>query len=328
MKQILLWLIEHSRAFLIILMIATVFSTGCHRDESTEPTSGMGLLAEFFTVNKDERLDTYLDALSQGEDPQVAKDAYYAGIAPFVAESVLSEMQDADYLYLLDKSCTDLSAKWRLSSYGMVPLSSEEEVLHYKYQVSLSYPGFVVRHHITLTGYYDLDQEQKVTAFSLDLDGLPGDISSIEDMSSSFSRQEYDAYVAEMKTQYLNTVNGGVSEGDVSYSQGYPILNCGDPYKRTYFLFIDGICKGQLTVSYVKGECASSFVYKDIPEVITLYEGNTAFNLITTGQSLYAYYEGGSTLVQGEIEQTMADQVLFQELVETHHDELQAIRLE
>ena len=62
----------------------------------------------------------------------------------------------------------------------MVPLSSEEEVLHYKYQVRLSYPGFVVRHHITLTGYYDLDQEQKVTAFSLDLDGLPGDMFLIE----------------------------------------------------------------------------------------------------------------------------------------------------
>ena len=39
-------------------------------------------------------------------------------------------------------------------------------------------------------------------------------------------------------------------------------------------------------------------------------------------------YEGGSTLVQGEIEQTMADQVLFQELVETHPDELHVIRLE
>ena len=309
------------------LLVIVLLFTACSPSESSEQTPNLSFLAEFFTVNKDERLDTYLDALSQGEDPQVAKDAYYSGIEPFVAESVLSEMQDADYLYLLDKSCTDLSAKWRLSSYGAVPLSSEE-VLHYKYQVSLSYPGFVVRHHITLTGYYDLDQEQKVTAFSLDLEGLPGDISSIEDMSSSFSQQEYDAYVAEMKTQYLNTVNGGVSEGDVSYSQGYPILNCGDPYKRTYFLFIDGICKGQLTASYVKGECASSFVYKDIPEVATLYEGNTAFNLITTGQSLYAYYEGGSTLVQGEIEQTMADQVLFQELVETHHDELQAIRLE
>ena len=88
------------------------------------------------------------------------------------------------------------------------------------------------------------------------------------------------------------------------------------------------MCKGQLTVSYVKGECVSSFIYKDMPEVTALYEDNTAFNLVTTGQSLYAYYEGGSTLVQGEIEQTMAEQVLFQELVETHPDELQAIRLE
>jgi len=148
------------------LLVIVLLFTACSPSESSEQTPNLSFLAEFFTVNKDERLDTYLDALSQGEDPQVAKDAYYAGIAPFVTESVLSEMQDADYLYLLDKSCTDLSAKWRLSSYGMVPLSSEEEVLHYKYQVSLSYPGFVVRHHITLTGYYDLDQEQKVTAFS------------------------------------------------------------------------------------------------------------------------------------------------------------------
>ena len=70
----------------------------------------------------------------------------------------------------------------------MVPLSSEEEVLHYKYQVSLSYPGFVVRHHITLTGYYDLDQEQKVTAFSLNLEGLPGEVSPIEDSDNLYQR--------------------------------------------------------------------------------------------------------------------------------------------
>ena len=171
-----------------LLLVIVLLLTACSPSEPPEQTPNFSFLAEFFTVNKDERLDTYLDALSQGEDPQAAKDAYYTGIAPFVAESVLSEMQDADYLYLLDKSCTDLSAKWRLSSYGMVPLSSEEEVLHYKYQVSLSYPGFVVRHHITLTGYYDLDQEQKVTAFSLNLEGLPGEVSPIEDSDNLYQR--------------------------------------------------------------------------------------------------------------------------------------------
>ena len=70
----------------------------------------------------------------------------------------------------------------------MVPLSSEEEVQHYKYQVSLSYPGFVGRHHITLTGYYDLDQEQKVTAFSLNLEGLPREVSPIEDSDNLYQR--------------------------------------------------------------------------------------------------------------------------------------------
>ena len=314
------------KRILVITIVTILLLTGCYRGEPMPPTPDMDFLREFFTVNKDGRMDIYLDALVKGEDPQAAKDSYHAELEPYIDESALVEIKEANYLYIFDKACTNYSDEWTWRRLGQIEIPRAGTLSHNKFEAVLQYAG--IGKYITVTGHYDMDEDRKILSFSLDLDTLPGDISSIEDMSSSFSQQEYDAYVDEMKTQYLNTVDGGVSEGVVSYSQGYPILNCGDPYKRTYFLFIDGVCKGQLTVSYVKGECVSSFIYKDMPEVTALYEDNTAFNLVTTGQSLYAYYEGGSTLVQGEIEQTMAEQVLFQELVETHPDELQAIRLE
>ena len=308
------------KRILVITIVTIILLTGCYQGEPPEPTPDMDFLREFFTVDKDGRMETYLEAMSQGEDPQEAKDAYYAELAPYIDESAFAEIKEANYLYIFDKACTDFASEWTWKKLSQIQIPRAGTISHNKYEAVLQYPGS--GNPITVTGLYDMDENRKIVSFTLDLNTLPGDISLIEDVGFPFSKQEYDSYVAMMKRQYY----GGIGNGDVSYSQGYPILN-GDPYARAYFLFIDGECRGQLTATYANGEYASSFVHNDIPELTNLYKDNTAFCLITTGQSLYAYYDGGSALLQGVIEQTMAEQIALKELMEIHRNELQPIQL-
>ena len=100
------------KRILIITLILVLLLPGCYHGEPLEPTPEMDFLKEFFTVNKDGRLDAYRKAFYEGNYQPVV-DAYYAGIAPYVEASALSEIQAADYLFLLDMSCTAFSDQWK-----------------------------------------------------------------------------------------------------------------------------------------------------------------------------------------------------------------------
>ena len=63
------------KRILVITIVTILLLTGCYRGEPMPPTPDMDFLREFFTVNKDGRMDIYLDALVKGEDPQAAKDS-------------------------------------------------------------------------------------------------------------------------------------------------------------------------------------------------------------------------------------------------------------
>lgn len=104
-----------------------------------------------------------------------------------------------------------------------------------------------------------------------------------------FSTQELEAYVAEMKAQFLNVVDLGedVAPGaQAAYSQGYEILSDDDPYNRIYFLFLDGKCRGVLVVTYANGEFASSFTPSRLPTISDALLSGEPFTLHTYGESL------------------------------------------
>ncbi|MBR5642443.1 MAG: hypothetical protein IKW92_09975 [Firmicutes bacterium] len=162
------------RTVLIVVMMIAVL-TGCYRGDPPEPTPEMDFLIEFFTVNKGDRMNTYLDALSQNEDLQTAIDTYYAELAPFCVEDALTEIQKANYLYLFDKSCTDFADQWKTMELKASYRDSQWQ--HQTYNIVLHYPG--AGKNIEVKGKFDLNEEREIISFSLDLNTLPGDAFSI-----------------------------------------------------------------------------------------------------------------------------------------------------
>ena len=167
------------KRILIIALIIVLLFSGCYHGEPLEPTPEMDFLKEFFTVNKDGRMDAFLETVSQGDvqedDVQAAIDAYHAGLAPYCEESALIDMENAYHLYLFDKTCTDFSDQWRTME--LKATYRDDRWQHQDYKIVLHYPG--AGKNVEIKGKFDLNEERKITAFSLDLNTLPGDASSI-----------------------------------------------------------------------------------------------------------------------------------------------------
>ena len=156
------------KRILIITLILVLLLPGCYHGEPLEPTPEMDFLREFFTVNKDGRLDAYRKAFYEGNYQPVV-DAYYAGIAPYVEASALSEIQAADYLFLLDMSCTAFSDQWKTMK--LKTSYKDDQWQHQDYQAVLRYPGD--ESDFEITGTFDLDADRKISSFTIDMDTLP-----------------------------------------------------------------------------------------------------------------------------------------------------------
>ncbi len=82
-------------------------------------------------------------------------------------------MQEANYLYLFDKACTDYADRWEWKRVSSMPRTREGEVLHAKYQIDLQHSGFGLGHKVSVIGYYDMDEDRKILSFTLDTETLP-----------------------------------------------------------------------------------------------------------------------------------------------------------
>ena len=75
------------KRILVITCIVVLLLSGCYQGKPFEETPEMKFLQEFFTINKDGRLDTLRETMLRGEeDYQTIVDAYHAGLAPYCEE--------------------------------------------------------------------------------------------------------------------------------------------------------------------------------------------------------------------------------------------------
>ena len=158
------------KRILVITCIVVLLLSGCYQGEPFEETPEMEFLQEFFTINKDGRLDTLRETMLRGEeDYQTIVDAYHAGLAPYCEESALVKLENAQYLYLFDKSCTDFSDQWKTME--LRATYRDDQWQHQDYRVVLRYPG--ADFDFEITGTFDLDADRKISSFSIDMDTLP-----------------------------------------------------------------------------------------------------------------------------------------------------------
>ena len=180
------------KRILITALILVLLLSGCYHGEPPEPTPEMDFLKEFFTVNKDGRMDVLLETAFQG-DYQAAIDAYYAGLAPYCEESALIELENAQYLYLFDKSCTDFSDQWKTME--LRATYRDDQWQHQDYRVVLRYPG--EDSDLEITGTFDLDADRKISSFTIDMDTLPYGAGSFLDEFFRYDRLgRYTSYCA------------------------------------------------------------------------------------------------------------------------------------
>lgn len=120
---------------------------------------------------------------------------------------------------------------------------------------------------------------------------------------TAFPSQKYEEYVSAMKEQYLNVVafNTDVDRNACAvYSQGYEILNDDDPYNRIYFLFVNDLCIGELTVTYENKEFASSFLPEELPEVSQAFKDQKEFALYSYKNTLVYCDNNNAITLYGE----------------------------
>ncbi len=109
-----------------------------------------------------------------------------------------------------------------------------------------------------------------------------------------------EAYANEVIAEYIPISMGTVDETDTFFlTQGYRVINNPDPNSRTFFLFRNGKCEGELTASYVNGKYASSFAPHEIPEITEVYESNEPFALIAENNSLILFTAHSSAVISG-----------------------------
>lgn len=109
-----------------------------------------------------------------------------------------------------------------------------------------------------------------------------------------------EAYANEVIAEYIPISMETIDEADTFFlTQGYRVINNPDPNSRTFFLFRNGKCEGELTASYVNGKYASSFAPHEIPEITEVYESNEPFALIAENNSLILFTAHSSAVISG-----------------------------
>ena len=197
---------------ILFLALIMLLLTSCYQGEQPEAIPEMDFLKEFFTVNKDGRLDAYREALLRGDDPQAAIDAYYSGLAPYCEESALVELEEAHYLFLFDKSCTDFSDQW--ITMELHTSYSDDQWQHQKYRIVLHSPD--EDNDIEVTGAFDLNEDRKISSFTIDANTLPLGAGSF--LSEFFEYDRLDRFTA--------------------YCAGSKDLNALKSYHRTVKLYV------------------------------------------------------------------------------------------
>ena len=182
------------KRILVITCIVVLLLSGCYQGEPFEETPEMDFLKEFFTVNKDGRLDTLRETMLRGEeDYQTIVDAYHAGLAPYCEESALKEIEEANYLFLFDKSFTDFEDQWKTME--LKASYRNEQWQHQDYRIVMCYPR--VDSDIEITGTFDLNENRKISSFTIDTDVLPlGAGRFLDEFFENDRRGRYTAYCA------------------------------------------------------------------------------------------------------------------------------------
>ncbi|MBR5640507.1 MAG: hypothetical protein IKW92_00010 [Firmicutes bacterium] len=73
-------------------------------------------------------------------------------------------MENAQYLYLFDKSCTDFSDQWKTME--LKATYRNDQWQHQDYRVVLRYPG--ADYDLEITGAFDLDAARKISSFTIE----------------------------------------------------------------------------------------------------------------------------------------------------------------
>ena len=117
-----------------------------------------------------------------------------------------------------------------------------------------------------------------------------------------------EAYANEVIAEYIHISVETIDEADTFFlTQGYRVINNPDPNSRTFFLFRNGKCEGELTASYVNGKYVSSFAPHEIPEITEVYESNEPFALIAENNSLILFTAHDSAVISGTNTQSTTD---------------------
>ena len=114
---------------------------------------------------------------------------------------------------------------------------------------------------------------------------IADDSISTEEMSPIIN---VDAYAREFIHTYIGMNIPNISATDEFFiSQGFVVDGNPDENSRTYFLFKNNICVGELIATYINGDYYSTFTNYDIPFITNAYISHVPIGLVTENDSVY-----------------------------------------
>lgn len=134
-------------------------------------TPGLAFLEEFFTVGKDGRWEVWMQAMFSSYSGAVeeAIPIYHSGVAPYMTEQALLDLELSRTLSNLDMLCKAKADDWHL---GLIWIHPASERGFYAYEVGISYEKDGSTQFATLDGSYAVNGNGQIDSFYVDLSSL------------------------------------------------------------------------------------------------------------------------------------------------------------
>ena len=121
---------------------------------------------------------------------------------------------------------------------------------------------------------------------------------STEEMSPIIN---VDTYAREIIYTYIDMNISGVSATDEFFiSQGFVVDGNPDENSRTYFLFKNNICVGELTATYINGQYISAFSYYENSFITEAFIENKPLHFTKENDSIFAISNDSIYTLYGE----------------------------
>lgn len=170
------------------------------------------------------------------------------------------------------------------------------------------------------------DDGGEVILLETDMEGCCADENTLE--LSRLSEEEFEEYAEEEIKNYIKLNQDDITDGDCYLSNGYEIYYDNDPNNRAYFLFCENICIGEMIITYVDGEFASSFLPEELDTVSEAYRTGDEFRLISYDETLFMERENALYSVCGKLEDVYKEEPLACQVIMEEEEDCRELALE